>query len=118
MLILTCGRRQQVAFYGIGLNSSSILTSALLTRAGIGSTVTPSDLTSTLGIYKSLHNIVIGSLVVCVAGLLPGYYATFFLIDFRLWPGGRKPIQYLGFVMLTGLLAILGKLTDHPSGVV
>ncbi|KAN0107567.1 inorganic phosphate transporter [Russula decolorans] len=90
-----------VAFYGLGLNSSSILTSDLLTRAKIGSTVT--DLTSTLGIYESLHNVVIGSLVVCVAGLLPGYYATFFLID--VW--GRKPIQFLGFAMLTVLLAIL-----------
>ena len=90
----------------------------MLFRSGIGSTVTPSDLISPLGIYKSLHNIVVGSLVVCVAGLLPGYYATFFLIDVRVWPGGRKPIQYLGFVMLTVLLAILGKLTDDPSGVV
>jgi MFS transporter, PHS family, inorganic phosphate transporter len=101
-------RRQQVAFYGLGLNSSSILTSDLLTRAKIGSTVT--DLTSTLGIYESLHNVVIGSLVVCVAGLLPGYYATFFLID--VW--GRKPIQFLGFAMLTVLLAILGKMTRPP----
>ena len=65
----------------------------------------PSDLTTTLGIYESLHNVVIGSLVVCAAGLLPGYYVSFFLID--VW--GRKPIQFLGFAMLTVLLAILGK---------
>jgi PHS family inorganic phosphate transporter-like MFS transporter len=45
-------------------------------------------------------------LVVAVAGLLPGYYATFFLID--VW--GRKPIQFLGFAMLTVLLAVLGKI--------
>lgn len=57
---LGCG--QQVAFYGVGLNLSSILTSDLLTRAGIGSTVNPSDLTSTLGIYESLRNVVIGLL--------------------------------------------------------
>jgi PHS family inorganic phosphate transporter-like MFS transporter len=104
-------RRQQVAFYGLGLNSSSILTSDLLTRAGIGSPVTPSDLTTTLSIYESLHNVVIGSLVVCVAGLLPGYYASFFLID--VW--GRRPIQFLGFAMLTVLLAILGKMTTHQE---
>ena len=103
-------RRQQVAVYGLGLNSSSILTSDLLTRAGIGSPVNPSDLNSTLGIYQSLQNVVLGTLVVCAAGLLPGYYATFFLID--VW--GRKPIQFLGFAMLTALLAILGKITDHP----
>jgi PHS family inorganic phosphate transporter-like MFS transporter len=52
-----------------------------------------------------LRNEIIGSLVVSVAGLLPGYYATFALID--IW--GRKPIQYMGFAVLTVLLAILGK---------
>jgi PHS family inorganic phosphate transporter-like MFS transporter len=92
------------AFHGLGLNSSSILTSPLLTRARIGShvTVTPSDLI-TLGIYESSYNIVIGSLIVCVAGLLPGYYASFSLND--VW--GRRPIQFLGFAMLTVLLAML-----------
>ncbi|KAH9007940.1 phosphate transporter [Lactarius pseudohatsudake] len=59
-----------VAFYGLGLNSSAILTS------------------------DTLHNVAEGSLVVSLAGLLPGYYATFFLID--VW--GRKPIQFMGFL--------------------
>jgi MFS transporter, PHS family, inorganic phosphate transporter len=108
-VIIDLRRRQQVAFYGLGLNSSSILTPALLTRAGIGSPMTPSDLTTTLGIYESLLNIVIGSLVVCVAGLLPGYYASLFLID--VW--GRRPIQFFGLAMSTVLLAILGKTTTH-----
>ncbi|KAH8980886.1 major facilitator superfamily domain-containing protein [Lactarius akahatsu] len=44
------------------------------------------------------------SLVVSLAGLLPGYYATFFLID--VW--GRKPIQFMGFSALTVLLAVIG----------
>jgi len=101
----------QVAFYGLALNSSAILTSSLLTRAGIGEVIDPLELNTTLGVYKALHNVVIGSLVVSVAGLLPGYYATFFLID--VW--GRKPIQFLGFAMLTVLLAILGK-DIRPSG--
>ena len=79
--------RQQVAFYGLGLNSSSILTSTLLIRAEI--------VTTTLSICESLHNVVLGSLLVCVAGLLPSYYATLFLID--VW--GRRPIQFLGFAI-------------------
>jgi len=58
-----------------------------------------------MSVYKSLRNDVIGSLVVSVAGLLPGYYATFALID--VW--GRKPIQFMGFAVLTVLLAILGR---------
>jgi hypothetical protein len=98
--------RQQVAFYGLGLNPSSILTSALLTRAEIGSLVTPSGLASPLGIFESLQNVVMGSLVVCVAGLLPGYYA-------EVW--GRRPIQFLAFAMLTVLLAILGKMTAYQE---
>jgi MFS transporter, PHS family, inorganic phosphate transporter len=88
------------------------LTSDLLIQAGIGTLapVAPSDvLTATFFIYESLHIVVTGSLVVCVAGLLPGYYASFFLID--AW--GRKRIQVFGFAMLTLLLAILGKMTTH-----
>ena len=46
------------------------------------------DLTTALGIYEALRNVIIGSLVVCVAGLLPGYYATLLLID--VWAGGQS----------------------------
>ena len=69
----------------------------------------PSDLTTTLGKFELLRNVVIGSLVVYVAGLLPGYYVSAFLID--VW--SRRPIQFLGFTMLTVLLAILGKMITH-----
>jgi PHS family inorganic phosphate transporter-like MFS transporter len=101
----------QVAFYSLGLNSSTILTSALLSRAGIGEVIESSQLNTTLGIFKSLRKVAIGSLVVSAAGLLPGYYATWFLIDSR----GRKPIQFLGFAALTGLLVILGKISVHQE---
>jgi len=111
LICATVRRHWQVAYYGLGLNLSTILTSSLLIRAGIGEVIGPSELDTTLGVYKTLHNVVIGSLVVTVAGLLPGYYATFFLID--VW--GRKPIQFLGFTVLTVLLAILGK-TIGPLG--
>jgi PHS family inorganic phosphate transporter-like MFS transporter len=40
------------------------------------------------------------------AGLIPGYYATFLLID--KW--GRRPIQLMGFIMLTIIFVIMGKL--------
>jgi len=100
-----------VAYYGLGLNLSAILTSPLLIRAGIGEVIGPSELDTTLGVYKTLHNIIIGSLVVTVAGLLPGYHATFFLID--VW--GRKPIQLLGFTVLTVLLTILAGVYLGPS---
>ncbi|KAF8486859.1 inorganic phosphate transporter [Russula ochroleuca] len=80
---------------------SSILTSAPPTRAGIGSN--PFSLNPILDTYQSPHNLVIGSLVVSVAGLLLGYYAFFFLVDG--W--GRRRIQILTFAMLALLLAVL-----------
>jgi PHS family inorganic phosphate transporter-like MFS transporter len=96
-------RRQQAAFL------SSILTSAPPTRAGIGSN--PFSLNPILDTYQSPHNLVIGSLVVSVAGLLLGYYAFFFLVDG--W--GRRRIQILTFAMLALLLAVLGELTTNQE---
>lgn len=101
----------QVAFYGLGLNSATILTSEVLTLAGIGDHIPISQINSPVGKYKTLHNVAEGNLVVSLAGLLPGYYATFFLIDS--W--GRKPIQFMGFSALTVLLAILGKMLAYQN---
>ncbi|EKM78132.1 hypothetical protein AGABI1DRAFT_76554 [Agaricus bisporus var. burnettii JB137-S8] len=95
-----------IAFYGLGLNNSIILK-----VIGFGSPATKGS----QGIYDNLKNICIGNLVLSAAGLIPGYYATFFLID--KW--GRKPIQLMGFTMLTILFVIMGfgfdKLTATPS---
>ena len=44
-------------------------------------------------------------IILAVGGLIPGYWATFLLIDS--W--GRKPIQLMGFAMLTALFIIMGK---------
>ncbi|KAI0694662.1 phosphate transporter [Cerioporus squamosus] len=86
-----------VAFYGLGLNTSVILQSI-----GFGS---PSaDLKGTEAVYVNLKNISVGNIIISVAGLIPGVWTTFFLVD--KW--GRKPIQLLGFVMLTILYLIMG----------
>jgi len=62
-----------------------------------------------------LINICVGNLILSAAGLIPGYYASFLLID--KW--GRKPIQLMGFALLTIIFSILGfgyeKLTATPS---
>jgi len=99
-----------VAFYGLGLNSAAILTSDVLTLAGIGDQIDKSQINTPFGIYKTLRNVAEGNLVVSLAGLLPGYYATFFLID--VW--GRKPIQFMGFSALTVLLAVLAGIYPGP----
>lgn len=55
--------------------------------------------------YQSLHNVSLGNVILSIAGLIPGYWASFFLID--TW--GRKPIQLMGFSILTALFIIMGE---------
>lgn len=84
-----------IAFYGLGLNSSIVLKAI-----GFGS---PSS-TGGLSVYQNLKAISIGNIILSVGGLIPGYYATFLLIDS--W--GRKPIQLMGFSLLTILFCCMG----------
>lgn len=98
-----------IAFYGLGLNSSIILTAI-----GFGSP--DKSLTGTAKVFQNLKNITTGNMILSVAGLIPGYWATFLVID--RW--GRKPIQLMGFTMLTILFVIMGfaydKLNASESG--
>lgn len=98
----------QVAFYGLGLNSSIILTA-------IGYGAPSKNVTGTLAVYQNLRNVAVGNLILIVAGLIPGYWATFLFVD--RW--GRKPIQMMGFIVLTVLFVIMGfaydKLTATPG---
>ncbi|KAJ6474964.1 inorganic phosphate transporter [Mycena sanguinolenta] len=91
-----------IAFYGLGLNSSIILEAI-----GFGTPLTEGN----RAVYDNLHNVTVGNLIFSVAGLIPGYWAAFFLIDS--W--GRKPIQFLGFTMLTILFIIMGFAYDVLS---
>jgi PHS family inorganic phosphate transporter-like MFS transporter len=91
-----------IAFYGLGLNSSTILAAI-----GFG---TKSKLTSGLDVYENLKAIGTGNIILSVGGLIPGYYATFLLID--TW--GRKPIQLMGFTILTVLFCCMGTPSPPP----
>ncbi|KAF7335163.1 Phosphate transporter [Mycena sanguinolenta] len=84
-----------IAFYGLGLNTSSILSAM-----NFGTPPTSGN----LGVYQNLHNVTVGNLIFSVAGLIPGYWVAFLFIDS--W--GRKPIQLWGFLMLTILFVIMG----------
>ena len=88
-----------VAFYGLSLNSAVILQT--IGYAG------------SHNVYRKLYDSCVGNLILICAGSLPGYWCSVFTID-RV---GRKPIQIMGFVMLTALFCIIGfaydKLTDH-----
>ncbi|EGG08090.1 uncharacterized protein MELLADRAFT_42986 [Melampsora larici-populina 98AG31] len=85
-----------IAFYGLGLNSSIVLTAI-----GFGSVSTGS---ANEKIYSTLINISVGNIILSLAGLIPGYWATFAFID--KW--GRKPIQIMGFSALTVLFIVMG----------
>ncbi|KAF8501731.1 phosphate permease [Russula emetica] len=84
-----------IAFYGLGLNSSIVLTA-------IGFGTSPAK--GSLGVYESLHNVSVGNIILSVGGLIPGYWVAFLFIDS--W--GRKPMQLMGFTVLTILFAIMG----------
>ncbi|KAJ7501251.1 phosphate permease [Mycena galericulata] len=80
----------QVAFYTLGLNSSVIL-------EGIG-------FADSGNVAETLKKLSIGNTILAVAGLIPGYWICFALID----KIGRKKIQLMGFAVLTVLFIIMG----------
>ena len=86
-----------VAFYGLGLNSSTILSTI-----GYGGTE---------NVYRSLYNAAVGNLILVCAGAIPGYWCTVATADSL----GRKTIQISGFVILTILFAIIGFDFHHLS---
>ncbi|KAG7665443.1 PHO84 [[Candida] subhashii] len=79
-----------VAFYGLGLNSATIL-------QAIG-------YASSSNVYEKLYNTAAGNLILICAGSLPGYWAAVATVDVV----GRKPIQLMGFTLLTIILCIMG----------
>ncbi|KAF7507047.1 acid phosphatase pho5 [Endocarpon pusillum] len=79
-----------VAFYGLGLNNSIILT-AIGFAGG-------------KNMYHIFRNTAIGNLVIVCAGAIPGYWVTVATVDTI----GRKPIQLMGFIVLTILFIIIG----------
>ncbi|KUJ10168.1 MFS inorganic phosphate transporter [Mollisia scopiformis] len=89
-----------IAFYGINLNQSIILS-----QIGFGKGKTTWD---------TLHKLAIGNIIASAAGYLPGYYAAIPPIDIL----GRTRQQFIGCITLTCLYAIwAGVANIAPSGV-
>ncbi|KAI8813799.1 major facilitator superfamily domain-containing protein [Cladochytrium replicatum] len=87
-----------IGFYGTNLNTSSVLG-----YIGYGDSKDPADFP-----FQGIWARVVGNAIVNLCGNLPGYFFTVGFID--IW--GRKPIQYMGFAMLTILFAILAGAYD------
>jgi len=79
-----------VAFYGLGLNSSTVLTAIGYSGGN--------------NVYELLYNLAAGNCILICAGAIPGYWVTVATIDTI----GRKPIQMLGFFFLTILFLVWG----------
>ena len=88
-----------VAFYGLGLNTPVIL-QAIGFSGGVNQ-------------YETFYKNAVGNLIIICAGSIPGYWVTVALVD----TVGRKPIQIMGFSILTILFCIIGfafnKLSQH-----
>lgn len=87
-----------VAFYGLGLNSSTVLTA-------IGYGTGPN-------VYTILYNLAVGNCILVCAGAIPGYWVTVATVDTI----GRKPIQLAGFIILTILFIVWGFDFGNLSG--
>ncbi|KAI0035398.1 phosphate permease [Vararia minispora EC-137] len=84
-----------IAFYGLGFNSSSIIQTVIFPGSPQAQTGQER--------YSTLRTVAIGNIILAFGGLIPGYWFSFFTID--TW--GRKPIQFIGFAMLTILFLIM-----------
>jgi hypothetical protein len=87
-----------VAFYGLGLNSSTVLTA-------IGFAGGPN-------VYHQLYNLAAGNAILTCAGAIPGYWFSVATVDTI----GRKPVQIGGFCLLTVLFVLWGFDFKHISG--
>lgn len=61
--------------------------------------------------YEILYNTAVGNLIIVLAGAVPGYWVTVFTVDTL----GRKPIQFMGFTILTVLFVVMGFAYFHIS---
>jgi PHS family inorganic phosphate transporter-like MFS transporter len=78
-----------IAVYGLSLNQSTIITK--IGYSG-GSTM-----------FEKVAHLIVGNIIVVLAGNLPGYWISIALIDVL----GRRGLQLIGFIMLTIIYVIL-----------
>jgi PHS family inorganic phosphate transporter-like MFS transporter len=63
-------------------------------------------------VYHQLYHLAAGNAILICAGAIPGYWVSVATVDTI----GRKPIQLMGFTMLTILFIIWGFTFKHLSG--
>ncbi|KAJ1566762.1 Inorganic phosphate transporter pho84 [Cladochytrium tenue] len=112
-----------IAWYGLSLNQSTIL--GLINFNGpakISGFSTTDNSTGyvhkwtafvdpSANVYDYFYQRAIGNIIIACAGTVPGYWVAVGLIEVM----GRKPIQYLGFGVITVVLIILAAGWDQLS---
>ncbi|KAK4231423.1 putative inorganic phosphate transporter PHO [Podospora fimiseda] len=88
-----------IAYYGVSLNNAVILD------------VIGYSTKNAKNVYEILYNTAIGNMIIVLAGAVPGYWVTVFTVDTL----GRKPIQFMGFGILTVLFVVMGFAYDKLS---
>jgi PHS family inorganic phosphate transporter-like MFS transporter len=78
-----------IAVYGLSLNQSTIIS-----KIGYATGTT---------MFDKVSNLIIGNIIVVLAGNLPGYWLSIALIEIL----GRRGLQLIGFIMLTIIYVIL-----------
>ncbi|KAJ1342486.1 hypothetical protein BSLG_002928 [Batrachochytrium salamandrivorans] len=91
-----CWFALDIAWYGLSLNQATILTAINYSGAGVSHQ------------YERFYQTAVGAVLISLMGTVPGYWVTVATIE-RL---GRKPIQYLGFAVITVCLLILAIFWD------
>ncbi|CAE6429900.1 unnamed protein product [Rhizoctonia solani] len=86
-----------IPFYTLGLNSLGVLKPLGIMQKRCMNY-------NTLQAYTIMRDAAKSKLILAAGGLIPGYWATFFFIDS--W--GRKPIQIMGFTVLTVIFVVMG----------
>lgn len=97
-----------MVFYGLGLNTDKFF-------KAIGFDPTTGKTAS--DVFRDFSNLCSANMLLSAVGLIPGYWATFLLVDLeftrRKLQLGRKGIQLLGFGMLTILFLAMGNLLSR-----
>ncbi|KAJ3316889.1 hypothetical protein HDU76_001484 [Blyttiomyces sp. JEL0837] len=105
-----------IAWYGLSLNNSVVL--GLINFNGPSKTTfcpalngpcqSGKSFTPPTPVWEYFYQRAIGNIIIVAAGSAPGYWVTVALVEFM----GRKPIQILGFSVITIILMVLAAKYD------
>eukprot|EP00842_Homolaphlyctis_polyrhiza_P002930 jgi/Hompol1/3638/HPOL_006662-RA len=94
-----CWFALDIAWYGLTINTPVILEAINYNGTGLGT-------------WDSFYQKAIGQIIINLMGTVPGYWVTVATIEIL----GRKPIQFLGFGVLTVVLTIIAATWDQLNG--